>query len=122
MKNAANLLADQVLGEEYGAAEKSMAASQYNDIYQKIYDDIIAQDKKNSKADTSTSISKDIWQRYNEAMGTNLVASKNQIQGTDNNRVYAYKGEKGEETVTIEHMAATIAAAEALKKMGDSAE
>jgi hypothetical protein len=123
MKNAALLLADQELGDEYDAAEKTMAASQYDDNYQRIYNEIIASDaKNNAKGDDSTSTSKDIWRRYNEAMGTNLVASKNQIQGNDNNRVYAYKGEKGEETVTIEHMAATIAASEALQEMGNSAQ
>lgn len=122
MHNAALLLADQELGDSYDAASKTVAANQYDDIYQRIYDDIIESDKKNTKIDDSTSISKDIWRRYNKAMGTNLVASKNQIQGDDNNRVYAYKGKDGEETVTIEHMAATIAASEALKEMGNSAQ
>lgn len=122
MHNAALLLAEQELGDDYGAAEKTVAANQYDDIYDRIYKEIIDEDKKNAQIDESTSVSKNIWKRYNEAMGTNLVASKNQIQGDDNNRVYAYKGESGEETVTIEHMAATIAASEALKEMGNSAE
>lgn len=122
MHNAALLLAEQELGDDYGATEKTVAANQYDDIYDHIYKEIINEDKKNAQIDESTSVSKNIWKRYNEAMGTNLVASKNQIQGDDNNRVYAYKGESGEETVTIEHMAATIAASEALKEMGNSAE
>lgn len=120
MRNAALLLADQELGDTYGAAEKTIAANQYDDIYDRIYNEIISEDAaKNTKASTTSAT--DAWERYNKAMGTNLIASTNQVRGTDNNRVYAYKGKSGEETVTIEHMAATIAASEALQEMGNSA-
>jgi hypothetical protein len=41
MHNAALLLAEQELGDDYGAAEKTIAANQYDDIYDRIYKEII---------------------------------------------------------------------------------
>ena len=121
IRNASLILADQQL-DKYEAAERTIAANQYDDSYDRIYNEIISRDAKdNSKILQSSATSAEIWRRYNDAMGTNLIASTNQIQGTDKNRVYAYKGESGEETVTIEHIAATIAASEALQEMGQSA-
>ena len=121
--NAAQLIADQALGDEYSAEAKVMAGNLYDDRYKEIYDEIIQTDAtNNAKGDDSTTTSRDIWARFNAANGTNLVASKNQIQGNDNNRVYAYKGEKGEETYTIEYIAETIAAAEAMAELSGNAD
>lgn len=121
--NAAQLIADQALGDEYSAEAKAMAGNLYDDRYKEIYDEIISADATNNSKDlTQTNTSRDIWARFNAANGTNLVASKNQIQGNDDNRVYAYKGEKGEETYTIEYIAETIAAAEAMAELSGNAD
>lgn len=123
MRNTALVLAEQELGNEYGEAEKAMSANAYGQAYQDAYDRIIETDaEKNSKDQHSTTTSEEIWKKYNEVQGTNYLAVKNQIRGNDNNRKYAYVDEFGEEQeVTIEHIAATIAAAEALEEMGNTA-
>lgn len=122
ISQASQLIVDQVLGNTFDAAEKTIAAGAYQEEYQKIYNDIIKQDQKNAQSDSNTKISKDIWARFNKAQGTNLTASDNQIQGDDNNRVYAFKGKNGEETYTIEYIAETIAASEALAKITGNAD
>lgn len=121
--NAAQLITEQQLGDKYSAEVKAMVSHTFDDIEKEIYDEIISSDKKNSQIDSSTSISEDIWNRFNTAQGTNLIADNNQIRGNDNNRQYAYKDEKGEvQTYSIEYIASTIAASEALTKLTGSAD
>lgn len=123
ISNASQLITEQQLGDKYSVEVKAMVGHTYDDIEKEIYDEIISSDKKNVQADSSTSISEDIWRRFNIAQGTNLIADSNQVRGNDNNRQYAYKDEKGEvQTYSIEYIASTIAASEALTKLTGSAD
>lgn len=124
MHNAAMIIAQNKLGDDYDAAAVSMASNLYDDVYEKIKNEIITTDaESNSKGDNQTITSKDIWERFNEANGTNLKAADNQIQGTDSNRKYAYINEKGNvDTYSIDYIADTIAAYEAMKELTGSAD
>ena len=137
MENAAQLMAadalkDERYGEKYGenvanaiqtyTAEAAKTAE--NEIYQNIIDTDAA---NNSKGMNSSSTSQDIWNRYLTAIGANpgeYTAAKNQIQGTDSDRKYAYtqRGVSGEQTISIEEMANVIAAYEAMGQLGDVAQ
>lgn len=124
MHNATMIIAQNKLGDDYDAAAVSMASNLYDDVYEKIKNEIITADaESNSKGDNQTITSKDIWERFNEANGTNLKAADNQIQGTDSNRKYAYINEKGNvDTYSIDYIADTIAAYEAMKELTGSAD
>ena len=123
MNNAALAIANQRLADEgYDAAETKMAAAGMSDEYERIYDEIIELSHKNSKADDNTDYSDQIWERFEAATGKTYDQSKNTIQGNDDNRVYAYKDDAGEEqTFSEEYMAKTIAAYEAMNNLTDNA-
>ena len=123
MDNASLAIANQYLSDKgYDATETTMASMEMSDNYQKIYDEIIALSHENYQAQDSSDASDEIWERFEKATGKTYDQSKNTIQGNDDNRVYAYKGENGEETFTEEYMAKTIAAYEAMQMLGNSAE
>ena len=122
ISNAALTIANSALGDEFDAATTKIASNTYDDDYEDIYDEIMELSDDNSKGDKSTDASDEIWERFEKATGKTYTQSDNTIQGTDANRVYAYKGEDGEETFTAEYMAQTIAAYEAMQKLGQNAE
>ena len=124
MNNATLILANEVLGNEYGATEKAAAAQAYEEEQDRIYQDIIDLDAENNSKDMKTSTTaQDIWDRFQAATGITYELSENAIRGTDDNRTYAYKDETGkDQTYTIEYIAQTIAASEAMAALGTAAE
>lgn len=125
MNNATLLLANNYLQDQgYGATETAAAAKAYEKEQDRIYDEIISQDaRNNAQIDTQTQTAIDIWDRFQAATGITYELASNAIQGDDNNRVYAYRDEKGkEQTYSIEYIAQTIAAAEAMAAMGTAAQ
>ena len=123
MDNATLMLANQVLGDDYGATETAAAAQAYEEEQDRIYDEIIKKDAdNNAQIDGQTQTAIDIWDRFQAATGITHELADNAIQGNDNNRVYAYVDETGkEQTYTIEYIAQTIAASEAMEAMGTAA-
>ena len=124
MNNAALAIANQRLSDEgYDAAETKMASANMSDDYERIYDEIIELSHKNSQADTNTDYSDEIWERFEAATGKTYDQVDNTVQGNDDNRVYAYKDDSGEEqTFSEEYMAKTIAAYEAMEALTENAQ
>ena len=124
MDNATLILANNVLGDEFGATEKAAAAQAYEEAQEQIYNDIIALDaEKNSKDMKTSTTAEAIWDRFQAATGITYELSDNAIRGTDDERTYAYRDEQGkDQTYTIEYIAQTIAASEALTVMTGSAQ
>ena len=123
MNNAALAIANQRLSDEgYDAAETKMASANMSDDYERIYDEIIELSHKNSQADSNTDYSDEIWERFEAATGKTYDQVDNTVQGNDDNRVYAYKDDSGEEqTFSEEYMAKTIAAYEAMEALTENA-
>lgn len=117
-------------GIDLEAGQSALMSEQYQDTYNTIRQSIVDADHNaNSKASTSDNSSlseyggKSVWDLYNEAMGTNYSLSSNGIQGTDNNRNYEYIGDDNEKHyASLDEIADTIAASEALKTLGSTAE
>ena len=124
MDNATLMLANQVLGDDYGATETAAAAQAYEEEQDRIYDEIIKKDaQNNAQIDGQTQTAINIWDRFQAATGITHELADNAIQGDNNNRVYAYVDETGkEQTYTIEYIAQTIAASEAMAAMRTAAE
>ena len=65
---------------------------------------------------------KEMLNSFNEAQNTNWKLASNAVRGTDINRSFAFVDEEGNQKVyTKQQIAATIAASEALKELGNSA-
>ena len=124
MDNATLMLANEHLqGQGYGATETAAAAEAYEKAQEEIYNKIIKADAdNNSQATRSSTTAEEIWGRFQQATGTTYGLANNAVRGNDNNRTYAYVDETGaEKTYTIEYIAQTIAAAEAMESMGAAA-
>jgi hypothetical protein len=100
-----------------------MASMGLETEYQTIYDDIVKKGKADWQSDTTTTTSKDIWKRFEEATGKDYQEIDNTVQGDAAGRKYAYKDDAGDEkTFSLEYMAKTIAAYEAMSKLTDNAD
>ena len=124
MDNATLMLANEHLqGQGYGATETAAAAEAYEKAQEEIYNKIIKDDAdNNSQATRSSTTAEEIWGRFQQAKGITYGLANNAVRGNDNNRTYAYVDETGaEKTYTIEYIAQTIAAAEAMESMGAAA-
>jgi hypothetical protein len=102
------------------AGKQVAAAYIENDIAQRKA--TIIQEEKDNHNQTSRkdANAEALWNRYMEAIGEDWELDRNAIRGSDENRSYAYRKEKdGEvETISIEDMAGSIAAFEALAEVG----
>lgn len=101
----------------------SFAAQEYRDNVSDIYDEVIQlSNDRIAQIDTETNqTAQQLWARYRQATGLNaqLVG----VEGNDKNRTFTYYDEQHElQHVYIESMASAISAAEAIDKLGDSAE
>jgi len=123
MDNATLALANQTLANKgYENAEVMMASMGLESQYQTIYDEIITKGRADWQSEGTTTNSKDIWKRFEEATGKDYQEIDNTVQGSAANRVYAYKDDAGkEQTFSLEYMAKTIAAHEALQDLEMSA-
>ena len=122
MENAANAVAEMALGDKYGGAEKEAASEAYEKKFAKekqaIYDELTAKDRNHNR------VADDLVKEYGQALGLELKATDNAIQGSREKRVIEYKNTATGEitTVTAEQMAQTIAASRAMKDLGATAE
>lgn len=136
--NAAKIIANQVLGDKFANLDENpeiagkvseaieiLTTEAQQKKAKEIEDDIIAEDKENNtKGSSSTDTSKDIWARYLRASGKTeqeWQADANQIRHTDDYRTYAYREDGELKEVSIDTMAAVIAAYESLGDMEESA-
>lgn len=127
MRLIAGMKVDEVLGDEYGAAEKSIATERLTKEQNKIYEDIM--DKQADKMSKASNAGNDYYQdlaaRLEEATGGQYRATTgNTVRHNDENRTLVFEDENGEKTEekSIEWVAETIAAYEAMEKVGVNAE
>ena len=120
-------------GTELVIGQSDLMSAAYNDavsIYSKALQTASDQNNKAHNVDHSklgaefndTSFAgMSITEAFNAARGTNYQLASNGVQGVDSNRTYVYL-ENGEEKIyKFEELQATIAAAAALEKMGETA-
>lgn len=136
--NAAKIIANQVLGDKFANLDENpeiagkvseaieiLTAEAQQKKAEEIEADIIAEDKKNNtKGNDTTLTSEDIWARYLKASGKTeqeWQADANQIRHTDDYRTYAYREDGELKEVSIDTMAAVIAAYESLGDMEENA-
>ena len=131
IRNSSEVIAEDVLGEEYknnenSGAIKGFAAATLAQANQKAYDDAIKLSNNlgiNSSANTLKN--SEFFKKYVEAVGGNIndyIVSGNAVLGTDNNRRYKFIDDAGkEQTLSAEQMAAAIAASEATGGLSDVA-
>lgn len=73
--------------------------------------------------DGSSTERNNLIQQYNAAAGTNYTADSNFSRGTDNDRIFAFRDENNKLIeLTKEEVVQTIAASQALEKLGSSAD
>lgn len=136
--NAAKIIANQVLGDKFANLDENpeiagkvseaieiLTAEAQQKKAEEIEADIIAEDKKNNtKGNNTTPTSENIWARYLKASGKTeqeWQADTNQIRHTADYRTYAYREDGELKEVSIDTMAAVIAAYESLGDMEESA-
>lgn len=115
---------ENALGSAYSDAEKAITAEKLDDKQKEIYNNLIKQMKDNfSKTGDGTKEQRDnILNKLAEATGNTYSAQSNFSRGTDTDRTFGVF-ENGEEKVyTMEYIASTIAASEALKELEANAQ
>ena len=121
LNNAGQVVASEYLGPDADTTETKMLGSSYNKLYDDIYKEVIKTDNDNNMQANKVDYS-GVWERYQEAIGKDLKLDSNGIRGDDDNRRYAYWEDGEEKEVTLEEIASTIAASEALEQLGQSAQ
>lgn len=126
MKLIAQLKADEVLGDDYNAAEKTIASNMMAAEEQEIYDELYAKytgDDISKASGANNAIAKEMLEEYNKATGNNWSLDRNAVRGTDSNRTFAFLDDQGElREFTAKQVASTIAAAQALENLTGNAE
>lgn len=131
----AQMQVDEILGDDYSAAEKQIAGEQLTqsteDWEQKYLGALTngafgSSEMANEWGDIYKSqdqINKDLLAEYNRLTGKNWASSGNGVQGTDTNRIFEFINEEGEIVqLRAEQVAAEMAAAKALEEVTGSAE
>lgn len=125
---------DEALGSEYGAEVKGLVSAGVDKKASELADDLLgyltdgAQGSSKysgndnfSRAGISANLD-DILERYNRANQTGWTLDKNAVRGFDYNRTIAFRDEQGElQELTAQQVALSIAAAEAMEDLGESA-
>lgn len=126
MKLIAQLKTDEVLGDDYNAAEKTIASNMMATEQQKIYDELYAKytgDNISKASGANNTIAKEMLEEYNKATGNNWSLDRNAVRGSDSNRTFAFLDEQGQlREFTAKQVATTIAAAKALENLSGNAE
>ena len=127
LRMIAEIQVGNAIGDEYDGAETKLTAEQVTgkekDIYNKIISDNNEQLSKASNA--GDDYYQELADRLNKATsGQYSAATGNTVLGTDTNRRFIFADENGEETEekSLEWVASTIAAYEALQQAGSTAE
>lgn len=140
LKLIAQIKADEILGDEYSAEEKTYAANenakftkeraaQYKKMLESDWDDNIVIDGKKMAVgiNRASSSNNEVYQytldRLKEAGYDVSAQTSNAVRGTDTNRSLAFLDSNGKEVVyNSTQISKMLAAADALDKMGESAE
>ena len=126
MKLIAQLKTDEVLGDDYNVAEKTIASNMMATEQQKIYDELYAKytgDNISKASGANNAIAKEMLEEYNKATGNNWSLDRNAVRGSDSNRTFAFLDEQGQlREFTAKQVASTIAAAKALENLSGNAE
>lgn len=122
----AGMAVDEQLGDAYSGEAKDVVSKQVAADQQKLTEEWTSfmEDNFSKVSDGSEENRNKLVEAFNTAMGTNYSAAGNFSQGTDGNRVFAFRNEvTGEiETFTKEYIASTIAAQQALEGLEVSAQ
>lgn len=122
----AGLAVDEQLGDKYSGEAKDIVSKQVAADQTRLTEEWtnFMNDNFSKVSDGSDEDRKKLVDAFNTAMGTNYTAAGNFSQGTDDNRVFAFRNEvTGEiETFTKEYIASTIAAQQALEGLEVSAQ
>lgn len=122
----AGLAVDEQLGDKYSGEAKDIVSKQVAADQTRLTEEWtnFMNDNFSKISDGSDEDRKKLVDAFNTAMGTNYTAAGNFSQGTDDNRVFAFRNEvTGEiETFTKEYIASTIAAQQALEGLEVSAQ
>lgn len=122
----AGMAVDEQLGDAYSGEAKDVVSKQVAADQQRLTEEwsSFMDDNFSKISDGSEENRNKLVDAFNTAMGTNYSAAGNFSQGTDGNRVFAFRNEvTGEiETFTKEYIASTIAAQQALEGLEVSAQ
>lgn len=122
----AGMAVDEQLGDAYSGEAKDIVSKQVAADQQRLTEEwsSFMEDNFSKVSDGSDENRNKLVEAFNTAMGTNYSAAGNFSQGTDGNRVFAFRNEvTGEiETFTKEYIASTIAAQQALEGLEVSAQ
>lgn len=122
----AGMAVDEQLGDAYSGEAKDIVSKQVAADQQRLTEEwsSFMDDNFSKVSDGSEENRNKLVDAFNTAMGTNYSAAGNFSQGTDGNRVFAFRNEvTGEiETFTKEYIASTIAAQQALEGLEVSAQ
>lgn len=122
----AGMAVDEQLGDAYSGEAKDVVSKQVAADQQRLTEEwsSFMDDNFSKVSDGSEENRNKLVDAFNTAMGTNYSAAGNFSQGTDGNRVFAFRNEvTGEiETFTKEYIASTIAAQQALEGLEVSAQ
>lgn len=122
----AGMAVDEQLGDAYSGEAKDIVSKQVAADQQRLTEEwsSFMEDNFSKVSDGSDENRNKLVDAFNTAMGTNYSAAGNFSQGTDGNRVFAFRNEvTGEiETFTKEYIASTIAAQQALEGLEVSAQ
>ena len=129
LENSARLITRQHLGEEVSDAVVKMSSEAYTKTYDEIIDSITNEKTGTGKKGINAWSGKndkqvaDLWERYLKATNQSYELDTNAVVGKDNARFFQYIGEDHKpEKISLEEMAAAIAAAEALDALEGAAE
>ena len=122
----AGMAVDEQLGDAYSGEAKDVVSKQVAADQQRLTEEwsSFMDDNFSKVSDGSEENRNKLVDAFNTAMGANYSAAGNFSQGTDGNRVFAFRNEvTGEiETFTKEYIASTIAAQQALEGLEVSAQ
>lgn len=131
IRKSSEVIAEDVLGEEYkdnenSGAIKGFAAATLAQANQQAYNDAKElSDKLDINSSAYTLKNSEFFKKYVEAVGGNIndyIVSGNAVLGSDNNRSYKFIDDAGkEQTLSAEQMAAVIAAFETTGGLNDVA-
>lgn len=125
MELIALMQADEILGDNYGEAEKTIAAKNIESHSKEIEDELyraFTEDISRFTGNGNSTVT-DMLARLNKAQGTSWAMDANGVRGGKNERQFVFTDESGEEhKLSARQVAATIAASEALEQLKVDAE
>ena len=120
LDNIGKVIAAEKLGSNYDSTVVSMAGEAYNSTIKKIKEEIKNQGKFSSNLSGSELSNEKLFQRYRDALNDQSL-QLTKINGAGDNKSFLYKQDGEQKKATLEQIASTVAAYEALNQLTDSA-